>query len=130
MRSLLQTGKIPARRKPGYRKPVADKGATSLGCVYVELRGERAYLGLLSVDPKQQKSGLGSALMNAAEEYCAKEGCRFMDLRIVNLRRGVANFLPQSRIRGNRNRAPHSRPAAEAALPLRRDVKAAAGKKD
>jgi GNAT superfamily N-acetyltransferase len=57
-----------------------------LGCVYVELRGERAYLGLLSVDPSRQKAGLGSSLMTAAEEYCAQAGCRFMDLRIINVR--------------------------------------------
>ena len=35
------------------------------GCVYVELRGERSYLGLLSVDPDRQQGGLGSLLMNA-----------------------------------------------------------------
>ena len=57
-----------------------------VGCVYLELHGERAYLGLLAVDPKLQGTGLGSALMNAAEEFCAKAGCRFVDLKIVNLR--------------------------------------------
>jgi GNAT superfamily N-acetyltransferase len=62
------------------------------GCVYVELRGERAYLGLLSVDPERQKAGLGSQLMNAAEQYCAQAGCRFMDLRIVNVRRELPIF--------------------------------------
>ena len=56
------------------------------GCVYLERRGERAYLGLLSVDPKFQNSGVGSALAKAAEERCAASGCQFMDLRIVNLR--------------------------------------------
>src|SRR6267142_2847338 len=35
------------------------------GCVYVEPRGDRAYLGLLSVDPSRQQSGLGSMLMTA-----------------------------------------------------------------
>jgi len=62
-----------------------DSGALT-GSVYVEQRGERAYLGLLSVDPTLQGSGIGSALMNAAENHCSKLGCRFMDLRIVNLR--------------------------------------------
>lgn len=56
------------------------------GCVYVEMRGDRSYLGLLSVDPQRQKGGLGSKLMVAAEDYCAKSGSRFMDLRIINLR--------------------------------------------
>ncbi|HTW58041.1 MAG TPA: GNAT family N-acetyltransferase [Terriglobales bacterium] len=68
-----------------------DRGALA-GCVYVELRGERAYLGLLSVDPKCQKAGLGSLLMNAAEKHCAEAGCRFMDLRIVNVRRELPSF--------------------------------------
>src|SRR4026208_1710185 len=39
------------------------------GCVYVELRGERSYLGLLSVDPTCQQGGLGSRLMMEAEKY-------------------------------------------------------------
>jgi predicted N-acetyltransferase YhbS len=65
---------------------VAREGGTLTGCVYLERRGERAYLGLLSVDPKRQGAGIGSTLINAAEEHCRKAGCRFMDLRIVNLR--------------------------------------------
>jgi predicted N-acetyltransferase YhbS len=65
---------------------VADGGGTLTGCVYVELRGERAYLGLLSVDPSRQNSGLGSRLMKEAESFAARAGCKFMDLRIVNLR--------------------------------------------
>src|SRR5215510_7529707 len=56
------------------------------GCVYVELRGERSYLGLLSVDPDRQQGGLGSLLMNAAENYCRERGSGFMDILIVNLR--------------------------------------------
>jgi len=62
------------------------------GCVYVEIRGERAYLGLLSVDPAQQKRGLGSLLMKAAEDYCARAGSRFVDLQIVNLRQELPSF--------------------------------------
>ena len=46
------------------------------GCVYVEPRGTRAYLGLLSVDPKLQEKGTGSILLNAGEEYCRKLGCQ------------------------------------------------------
>ena len=71
---------------------VADDGGVIAGCVYVELRGERAYLGLLSVDPARQKAGLGSKLMCAAEDYCAKSGCQFMDLQIVNLRKELPAF--------------------------------------
>lgn len=56
------------------------------GSVYVELRGERAYLGLLSTNPNRQRSGIGTRLTAAAEEFARESGCRFMDLRVVNLR--------------------------------------------
>jgi predicted N-acetyltransferase YhbS len=63
------------------------------GCVYVEPRdGNRSYLGLLAVDPRLQKSGLGSQLMKAAEAHCAKAGSRFMDLRIVSVRGELPPF--------------------------------------
>jgi len=61
-------------------------------CVYVELRGDRAYLGLLAVDPARQHSGLGSLLMDAAEEYGRRMGCRFMDINVVNLRDELFGF--------------------------------------
>jgi GNAT superfamily N-acetyltransferase len=76
VRELLRKGKFL----------VADDNGALAGCVYVELRGDRSYLGLLAVDPQLQRVGLGSALMTAAEDYCAKAGSRFMDLQIVNLR--------------------------------------------
>ncbi len=62
------------------------------GCVYVELRGDRSYLGLLSVDPSCQKSGLGSVMMLEAENYCRERGSRFMDIYIVNLREELPDF--------------------------------------
>jgi len=63
-----------------------------IGCVYVDLRNGRSYLSLLSVDPRYQRAGLGAQLMTAAEEYCAKAGSRFMDLRIVNVRKELPHF--------------------------------------
>ncbi len=65
---------------------VAENGDTLSGCVYVELRGERSYLGLLSVDPGYQQSGLGSLLMREAEKYCREQGSHVMDILIVSLR--------------------------------------------
>ena len=62
------------------------------GCVYVELRGERSYLGLLSVDPARQQGGLGSFLVNEAESYCREHGSRFMDILIVSLREELPAF--------------------------------------
>ena len=71
---------------------LAEEGGTLNGCVYVELRGERSYLGLLSVDPAYQQGGLGSLLMSEAEKYCRERGSRFMDIYIVNLRTELPPF--------------------------------------
>ena len=71
---------------------LAETGDQLNGCVYVELRGERSYLGLLSVDPTSQQSGLGSRLVTEAENYCRERGSRGMDILIVNLREDLPSF--------------------------------------
>ena len=71
---------------------VAEDQTGISGCVYVEPRGERSYLGLLSVDPSRQQAGLGSRLMTAGEQYCRELGSRYMDIYIVNLRTELPAF--------------------------------------
>jgi GNAT superfamily N-acetyltransferase len=82
VRSLLGKGKFL----------LAEDEGILVGCAYIEFRGDRSYLGLLSVDPRRQKAGLGSKIMGTSEEHCAKAGCRFMDLRIINVRRELTGF--------------------------------------
>jgi GNAT superfamily N-acetyltransferase len=66
--------------------------AGSLGCVYLEPRGDRCYLGTLSVDPAAQGAGLGRRLMRAAENRARELGCQAMDIRVVNLRTELPAF--------------------------------------
>ncbi|MGD1022911.1 MAG: GNAT family N-acetyltransferase [Candidatus Sulfotelmatobacter sp.] len=82
VQSLLQTGEFL----------ISGEDGTITGCVYVEMKGDRSYLGLLAVDPRAQKSGLGSKLMTAAEDHCRKAGSQFMDIQIVNLRKELPDF--------------------------------------
>jgi GNAT superfamily N-acetyltransferase len=63
-----------------------------VGCVYLEKRADRMYLGLLSIDPMQQGKGLGRRLMNAAEEFAANAGCAAMDLRTISPRTDIQPF--------------------------------------
>jgi GNAT superfamily N-acetyltransferase len=73
---LLETGKFL----------LAEIGGHVVACVYVELRGERRYFGMLSVDPSRQGEGLGRLLVAAAEDRCRHEGCREMEIHVVDLR--------------------------------------------
>lgn len=82
VRLLFQKGKFFLTEEQGVL----------LACVYVELRGERGYFGLLAVDRARQSGGLGSHLMQRAEEYCRHAGCRFMDLTMVNLRTPLISY--------------------------------------
>jgi N-acetylglutamate synthase-like GNAT family acetyltransferase len=71
---------------------LAEENGNLLGCVYVELHDKAAYLGLLSVDPARQKSGLGRRMVAAAEEFAREMGARRMDLTVVNLRTELPSF--------------------------------------
>jgi ribosomal protein S18 acetylase RimI-like enzyme len=62
------------------------------GCVYVELRGDRGYIGLLSVEPQRQGLGLGRKLMDSAEKFFRQSGCAAVDLRVVSARTPLPAF--------------------------------------
>jgi ribosomal protein S18 acetylase RimI-like enzyme len=68
---------------------------TLAACVWVEVRGDRGYFGMLAVDPEQQGRGLGRSLVLAAETHCRKAGCRFLDISVVNLRTELPAFYRQ-----------------------------------
>jgi GNAT superfamily N-acetyltransferase len=82
VRAYMQTGKFL----------LAEDGSGLAGCVYVELRGDRGYIGLLSVDPPRQGTGLGRKLMEAAEQFFREAGCVAVDLRVVSARAPLPAF--------------------------------------
>lgn len=71
---------------------IAQNNAGLAGCVYVEKRGGRAYLGLLSIEPRLQRAGLGLRLTSAAEDFARSLGCDVLDLRIVSVREELPAF--------------------------------------
>ena len=71
---------------------LAEDSAGLAGCVYVEVRGDRSYLGLLSVDPQRQGTGLGRRLVAATEEHARATGCRAVDLRVISPRAELVPF--------------------------------------
>ena len=65
---------------------LAEDAEALVGCVYVESRGDRSYLGLLSVQPARQGEGHGRQLVEAAENFARESGSRAMDLRVISAR--------------------------------------------
>lgn len=65
---------------------VAENSAVLQGCVYIETRDDRSYLGLLSVQPARQGTGLGRLLVAAAEDFARGCGSGAMDLRVISAR--------------------------------------------
>ena len=65
---------------------VCDADGALAGCVYVELRGDTGYLGLVSVASARQSLGLGRDLMAAAEGWLHEAGCSVCQLWVLNSR--------------------------------------------
>lgn len=100
-----------------------DEGALA-GCVYVELRGERAYFGLLSIDPARQRRARIAA---AGGRRRPRPGPRlrphgYTDRQPSNR---AAAILPQAGLCGDGNRAVSRVHADHDAMPLRAHVEGA-----
>lgn len=57
-----------------------------VGCVFLEKKGDRLYLGMLSVDVAWQASGIGKRLLVAAEEHAQSLGCVAIFMRVIPVR--------------------------------------------
>jgi ribosomal protein S18 acetylase RimI-like enzyme len=58
-----------------------------LGCVRVEpATEEKWYLGMMTIDPRQQDRKLGRTLLGAAERFVAERGARRMRMSVIGIR--------------------------------------------
>ena len=64
-----------------------DGSGMLLGCVWLEPFGDGVwYLGLLAVQPYQQKRQLGRSLLTASEDFVREHGARRIRMTVVNVR--------------------------------------------
>jgi GNAT superfamily N-acetyltransferase len=87
----INTPETQARMESGQFLAAEDSEGFA-GCVYLEVRQDRGYLGLLAVDPSRQGAGWGRKLVAAAEDYFRAAGCRAVDLRIISPRTPLPPF--------------------------------------
>lgn len=59
---------------------------TIAGCVYLHKKGHAMYLGMLTVNPVLQATGIGKQLMAAAETFAAEQGCTKIEMTVISVR--------------------------------------------
>lgn len=69
-----------------------DEDEAIVGAVRVAISGARGHFGMLSVDPAAQGTGLGRALVVAAEDFARARGCTVMDLEVASPRTELPPF--------------------------------------
>lgn len=55
-------------------------------CVNLQQHGQKIYLGMFSVSPKLQGSGIGKILLQAAEVYALSVNCSSIYMSVISLR--------------------------------------------
>jgi ribosomal protein S18 acetylase RimI-like enzyme len=98
---------------------LAYEGARLMASVYYEVRGERGYIGMLAVRPGHQRSGLGRAVMQAAEQSLRGLGCRIAELTVVNVRTGLPPIYRKLGYRETAIEEPHEDLRKKLTMPVK-----------
>lgn len=57
------------------------------GCVYLEKKENKLYLGMLSVSPQIQAQGIGKKLLTAADDYGKQNNCSAIEMTVISVRK-------------------------------------------
>ena len=63
-----------------------------VGCVYLQNKEEKLYLGMLTVSPDIQDQGIGKKLLQAAEEYAQTQQCSAITITVISLRQELIKW--------------------------------------
>jgi ribosomal protein S18 acetylase RimI-like enzyme len=63
-----------------------DDADQIIGCVYLEVKGDRLYLGMFSVSPTLQNGGVGRALIGAAEGVAKELSLHIISMTVIRSR--------------------------------------------
>jgi N-acetylglutamate synthase-like GNAT family acetyltransferase len=63
-----------------------NKDGHITGCVYLQKRSEKLYLGMLTVSPTLQANGLGRQLLEAAENYARSINYHSITMTVITTR--------------------------------------------
>lgn len=69
-----------------------DENGSINGCVYLEERRPKMYVGMFSVSPVLQGQGIGRALLLAAEDYAREIACRTLIMTVISIRHELISW--------------------------------------
>jgi ribosomal protein S18 acetylase RimI-like enzyme len=74
-------------KKPGavFLKHLNEEGVMD-GCVFLQKKDQRLYLGMFSVSPFAQGKGIGKKLLTAADEYAREQQCSSIYMTVITVR--------------------------------------------
>jgi len=87
-----------------------DPDGNLVGCVFLEKRGDRLYLGMLSVWPELQGQGIGKALLQGAEQRAATLGCPAIFMRVLSPRHELFAWYERHGYHPTGEREPYNAP--------------------
>jgi N-acetylglutamate synthase-like GNAT family acetyltransferase len=66
-----------------------------VACISVEKQGDTAYIGMVTVSPLKQNSGLGSIILKAAEDFARSEeawNCKVAKMTVISCRKSLIEY--------------------------------------
>lgn len=63
-----------------------DDTGKLLGCVHLEKKGERCYLGMLTVSPELQSKGIGKLMLAESEAFAEFWDCNKIYMTVISVR--------------------------------------------
>jgi ribosomal protein S18 acetylase RimI-like enzyme len=79
---------------------------TVAGCVYLEKKGSKLYLGMLSVSPQIQAKGIGKKLLKAADDHARKNNCDKIEMTVISVRKELIAWYERNGYHQTNKREP------------------------
>jgi ribosomal protein S18 acetylase RimI-like enzyme len=77
-----------------------------VGCVYLQKKEDKLYLGMLTVAPDIQAQGIGKKLLQAAEEYAQTQQCTAITITVISLRQELIKWYERRGYKATGERKP------------------------
>lgn len=71
---------------------IAGIDGRAVACVMIHVHQERGYMGLLSVDPAEQRAGIGGWLLARVEDAVRSRGIAVLDITVISLRHELLEY--------------------------------------